>query len=306
MLKPFKGTYRLTQKWGGNYEMYKRFGLKGHNGTDWGTPNGTPILAPHSGKVLERAYDKEGYGNYIKIENDKFGSILGHLKRFDVKVGDTVKEGQQIGLSNNTGFSTGPHLHWGLYPKPRNRGNGYSGTVDPFKYLQGETMECLVPNTEEWRKKWDEIIRKSSLYDEFTKAGYGSAIEVKQLEADLRKSIKDKNEAISSEQEKSKRLREDYKELMVMVATALGTVQEVPQIKVKLDEIEKELESYDDLQRSYAEMEIESGKQIENLNAEIVRLKALLAQKSPLRHSTEIELIKELISRLTDLLKRSK
>ncbi len=133
MIRPFKDDYPLSQEWGKNPQIYKRFGLKGHNGVDWALPTGTEIIAPHSGKILEAAYDKNGYGRYIKIENDKWGSILAHLKKIDVSVGDEIQEGGYLALSNNTGFSTGSHLHWGLYPKPRNKGNGYSGTVDPFK-----------------------------------------------------------------------------------------------------------------------------------------------------------------------------
>ena len=154
MRLPFKGTFRLTQVWGVNYETYKRFGLKGHNGVDWGLPAGTPIYAPHSGKVIERLYDANGYGEYVKLENDKWGSILAHFQRkYVVNTGDEVKEGQLVGYSNNSGFSTGPHLHWGLYPKPRNRANGYSGTVDPFKYLnEGDNMtdDWIIKNSDRW------------------------------------------------------------------------------------------------------------------------------------------------------------
>lgn len=136
--RPFRGSYPVTQTWGVNPGIYTRFGLKGHNGVDYGTPYGTPILAPHDGKVLEVYNDKNGYGLYVKIENDKEGSILAHLTRQDVKIGQNVKQWEQIGLSGNTGFSTGPHLHWGYYRKPRNKGDGYSGTINPYPYLTGD------------------------------------------------------------------------------------------------------------------------------------------------------------------------
>lgn len=135
MRRPFNGSYTVTQTWGVNPETYARFGLKGHNGIDYGTPNGTPIVAPHDGIVIEAAFDASGYGMYVKIENDKEGSILAHLHSFNVNPGDKILEGQQIGISNNTGFSTGPHLHWGYYRKPRTRDDGYSGTTNPWPYL---------------------------------------------------------------------------------------------------------------------------------------------------------------------------
>lgn len=147
MIRPFKGTYPITQEWGVNPSSYSQFGLKGHNGVDYGTPTGTPILAPHSGRVIEAAFDQYGYGNYVKIENDKEGSILAHFQSFNVNAGDTVSEGQQIGVSDNTGNSTGPHLHWGYYRMPRNKSDGFSGTTNPFPYLSENNNTPSNPNT---------------------------------------------------------------------------------------------------------------------------------------------------------------
>jgi septal ring factor EnvC (AmiA/AmiB activator) len=128
----FKGNGRLTQYFGSNASAYAKFGLKGHNGIDYGIPNGTELYSAINGKVTEVANDTTGYGKYVKIENDQAGVIYGHLQSFKVKVGDVVKAGQLIGLSNNSGNSTGPHLHFGVFPKPRNRNNGYAGYIDPF------------------------------------------------------------------------------------------------------------------------------------------------------------------------------
>ena len=135
MRKPFEGNYPLSQTFGGNPESYAKFGMKGHNGLDYATPTGTNILAPHSGKVIEVSYDETGYGLYIKIENDKEGSVLAHLKENYVSIGATVTEGQLIASSNNTGNSTGPHLHWGYYTFPRNRQNGYAGFIDQLPLI---------------------------------------------------------------------------------------------------------------------------------------------------------------------------
>lgn len=130
----------ITQRWGLNPQIYGQFGLKGHNGTDYRLHDGyqTKIYSPHAGKVLEARLDAKGYGWYIKIENEKEGSILAHLKEGSLRVGvgDEVKEGDWLAYGGNTGFSTGPHLHWGYYPKPRQRDNGYSGTVDQIPILE--------------------------------------------------------------------------------------------------------------------------------------------------------------------------
>jgi len=164
MIRPFKGTYPVTQEWGVNPADYVRFGLKGHNGVDYGTPTGTPIIAPHSGAVIEAAYDATGYGNYVKIENDKEGSILAHFQSFNVNAGDTVSEGQQVGLSDNTGNSTGPHLHWGYYRMPRNRGDGYSGTTNPYPFL-GEPSNPPTPDTECQKQLSDLKVIETTLRD---------------------------------------------------------------------------------------------------------------------------------------------
>lgn len=135
MRRPFDGNWILTQGFGENPASYSRFGMNGHNGLDYGTPTGTPILAPHGGTVVETTSDPTGYGLYIKIENSKEGSVLAHLKSYSVKVGDVVKEGQQVAISDNTGNSTGPHLHWGYYTLPRNRSNGYAGFINQAPLL---------------------------------------------------------------------------------------------------------------------------------------------------------------------------
>jgi len=145
----------VTQKWGVNPQVYSQFGLKGHNGTDYrlfdesGKRATTALLyAPHDGKVIEARNDPKGYGLYLKIENDKQGSILGHLESFNVKVGQKVNTGQLIGVCDNTGFSTGSHLHWGYYPIPRDKSNGYSGTIDQEKLsiMQLSDWEKTMPD----------------------------------------------------------------------------------------------------------------------------------------------------------------
>lgn len=146
MRKPFNGDFPLTQDFGNKFfkivngvkiDVYAQYGLKGHNGLDYGLPTGTLIVAPHNGKVIETGDEGNiGYGKYIKVENSKEGSVLAHLKEFRVVVGQNVDEGQAIALSDNTGNSTGPHLHWGYYLFPRNRQNGYAGFIDQLPLIQ--------------------------------------------------------------------------------------------------------------------------------------------------------------------------
>lgn len=136
MIYPFKGYFPLTQSFGVNPQNYSKFGLQGHNGLDFGLPTSTQILAAISGNVIESLLDPTGYGNYIKIENDTEGCLVAHLERSLVGPGEHVQEGMVIGYSDNTGNSTGPHLHFGYYIKPRNKANGYSGYIDPTPYFK--------------------------------------------------------------------------------------------------------------------------------------------------------------------------
>lgn len=144
MRKPFNGNYPLTQGFGENPANYAQFGLQGHNGLDYACPTGTRILAPHSGFVVEATNDASGYGLYLKIENDQEGSVLAHNANFLVKVGDSVSEGQEIAISDNTGNSTGAHCHWGYYRFPRDRQNGYAGFIDQLPLLINQPTPPLI------------------------------------------------------------------------------------------------------------------------------------------------------------------
>lgn len=142
MIWPVKKVY-ITQKWGVNKDRYKRFNFLGHNGIDLrlfnthGNKASTALVfAPHDGIIRERRFDADGYGNYLKIESNEHGSILGHLKEFKVNVNKNVKEGDLVAIADNTGWSTGSHLHWGYYKQPRDRQNGYGGTINPIPHIK--------------------------------------------------------------------------------------------------------------------------------------------------------------------------
>ena len=107
----------LTSPTGGEFGDRSEWNLPYHNGQDFTVPIGTPIYAAFDGKVITKGYYSD-YGNYIRIQHP---SIDGHsvwtgYAHMNVPsplaVGAQVYRGQQIGTSGNTGFVTGPHLHW--------------------------------------------------------------------------------------------------------------------------------------------------------------------------------------------------
>lgn len=88
---------------------------KFHAGQDISNATGTPVVAAFAGTVLAVGENgvQDRTGKYILIKNpDGEGQYYGHLSRQDVRQGDTVREGQQIGLMGATGNVTGPHLHF--------------------------------------------------------------------------------------------------------------------------------------------------------------------------------------------------
>jgi murein DD-endopeptidase MepM/ murein hydrolase activator NlpD len=83
-----------------------------HSGLDISDSEGTPIIAPANGVVLE-AGSLKYMGKYLKLDHGRgCTTSYSHLSRFHVKPGDKVKRGQVLGLMGNTGNSTGSHLHY--------------------------------------------------------------------------------------------------------------------------------------------------------------------------------------------------
>jgi hypothetical protein len=131
----------ITQLFGENPDRYKKWGFPGHNGIDYGIPNGTPIIAAASGTVALVGFENGGYGNYVKLSHTDgsktYFTYYAHLASAAVAAGQKFKAGTVIGYSNNTGASTGPHLHFGL--KIDGQNPPYKGYVDPMPYFSSDT-----------------------------------------------------------------------------------------------------------------------------------------------------------------------
>ncbi len=98
-----------------------------HKGVDYKAPVGTPVMAVNAGivRVVKKYTD---YGNTIVVDHGLgVMSFYLHLSQMNVKVGDTVTQGQVIGLSGETGYAEGPHLHLSV------RVNNVS--IDPVKFF---------------------------------------------------------------------------------------------------------------------------------------------------------------------------
>lgn len=111
-LTPLRG--RLTSPYG-----YRRDPFTGvrtfHTGIDLAAPVGTPIKATLDGRIATTGYSAV-YGNYVIVTHDGgYQSLYAHMHRIQVKRGQWVTQGGILGLVGNTGYSTGPHLHFSVY-----------------------------------------------------------------------------------------------------------------------------------------------------------------------------------------------
>ncbi len=111
ILWPIPGPIRITELFGMRNDPIN--GVREmHNGIDMGCPMSTTLLAPADG-VVEYEGRFSGYGNMLMLQcGQHMTLIFGHLKSFIAKKGQSVKRGQVIALTDNTGWSTGPHLHF--------------------------------------------------------------------------------------------------------------------------------------------------------------------------------------------------
>ena len=110
-----------------------------HLGTDLAMPVGTPIYAPTDG-VVTTMVGTQG-GNTIHLKTPTHLVRFLHLSSF--KVTGQVKEGQLIGLSGNTGLSTGPHLHTDISKGSLDL-NNYSNFIDPEIFFKPSTMKFEI------------------------------------------------------------------------------------------------------------------------------------------------------------------
>lgn len=107
-----------------------------HKGVDFVAGVGTPVFATENGRVSwsgpgVRSGNVWG-GNEIHIDGRSgIQEWFAHLSSMAVKVGDMVRAGQQIGLSGNTGITSGPHLHFGTFA------GGWPNDINPLGYLSG-------------------------------------------------------------------------------------------------------------------------------------------------------------------------
>jgi len=127
-------------------------GVPFHRGVDFAVRESTPLLAAAAGTVTWAAFDpyaaqlhdNGGYGNMVGIDHGgNVCTLYGHMASFMAQKGDRVAQGQVIGLSDSSGNSSAPHLHFGL----NQIGSVFndSGWIDPIRYLGSSAVHVVYP-----------------------------------------------------------------------------------------------------------------------------------------------------------------
>lgn len=128
-LWPIASSHRVTSPFGWRtHPITGRQNL--HGGIDIAAPNGTPIMASKTGVVVISQYGSS-YGNYVVISHpDGTRTLYAHMSQRNVSAGDTVRQGQTVGLVGSTGSSTGNHLHFETWT-----GSSSSSRVNPMQFF---------------------------------------------------------------------------------------------------------------------------------------------------------------------------
>lgn len=164
---PLGGTLLVNQRFGTSDPKYSAMGIRGHDGIDLWSPHGTPVYAAHDGMgfyeidgggghgvvlLTDKPFDYQGGEAYFKTV---YWHLCDSLKEPQYRsplesspFGKHFKAGELIGYADNTGMSTGDHLHFALKPvakgepnsAPGNieQKNGYFGAIDPAPYMEQE------------------------------------------------------------------------------------------------------------------------------------------------------------------------
>lgn len=146
LIRPVTINFPITQGFGENPDLYPA--TRGHNGIDYGLPEGSPVNAAQDGQVTRADLDAEtalnpraGYGIHVRIVHpDNTMTIYGHLVEGGcaVQVGQVVQVGETIGQSGNTGRSTAPHLHF-----EARTGINLTNAIDPLPFIHDEMPDAL-------------------------------------------------------------------------------------------------------------------------------------------------------------------
>lgn len=156
-----------------------------HNGIDIAVFN-KPVASP-SVAVVDGTYNWGTFGNWVtlyhgwdeELKTDLY-SVYAHLSRIDCAPGDVVQPGTLLGISGNTGLSTGPHLHWG-FSRDKLISGQHSRNFDPYLFIKRAETEEEPMGMADWESGLIGIANGDfqtmlSAYAGLDKLGYFAAV----------------------------------------------------------------------------------------------------------------------------------
>jgi murein DD-endopeptidase MepM/ murein hydrolase activator NlpD len=190
-------VFKVNQYFGNNFNtFYTESGMTGHNGIDFHALDSTEVYATHDGRVTFTGYDGAGGLGVVIRTNEEVEfldgtiayakSIYWHLKKDTIKVtgGQTVKAGDLIALADNTGRSTGAHLHFGLKPIQKGeqdwywenvrQNNGYKGAIDPMPYFNISTPKHTFTQTLRKGSRGEEVKQLQQILNVYADGIFGN------------------------------------------------------------------------------------------------------------------------------------
>jgi len=191
LYKPFKEDFRISQHFGENPDVYSWIKdvngnpIKGHNGVDFGYGGNNavelhnPFPSRHDVVISKVSLDANGYGWYIRIwdKTQKFVILMAHGKSVLIDEWQSVEKGELVMIGNNTGWSTGPHLHIAGYyvnesGEKLNRSNGYDGFVDLLDPAQFQWMD----EVKTWKEYFSFDVTKALQEDVWVGLNFSNAM----------------------------------------------------------------------------------------------------------------------------------
>jgi FtsZ-binding cell division protein ZapB len=268
----FEGNYAVSQYYGNNPSYYSQFGFAGHEGVDWATPTGVKILAPFDYKIVQDIDDlKSGaYGNYIVCWDpiQKCAIWFCHLKENYIKNGQTGKRGDLLALSDNSGNSTGPHLHVNFVEtngnaERLNTNNGYKGMLNILdsnlvEWKMG-TQVTPIPGTSNMYKGYDLSNMKSMkvAVDILVRVQAGEFVDKieldkqKQLTDNLNQQINDRNNDIVQLNTQLSTLKEQVLQLDQRVSSLSEQAKKIPTLEAENEELSTQKKTWSESEKTY-------------------------------------------------------
>lgn len=288
--------FNLTQGFGENPQAYAQFGLKGHNGWDIktkysDTPDGKrSILAPQDADFYKKGDEgTKGFGRYIEIltttSKTKWKHTFAHCDSVDNFV--NRKQGEKIAISDNTGNSTGAHLHWTVKRMNsdgtvKDYNNGYFGAVNPQEYVD-EVRADINNSTDPMQDKQlaDEmrkLITHNSSYKDA--ASVLSAIDKlndaigqkDQVIDNQNKLINERNRTITELQGQISSLNTQVTSIQSQYDTAQEQAKKVPALEESNKLLEEQKKKWIDDEQGYLKKITVLNKKIEQFKSPIKKL----------------------------------